>query len=161
MYGKSIKPRLDQIFAQGILTSCRAPITISYWDPSSKNNNYVPDTIVGFPNGAVVKNLPANAGDVGSVLRLGRSPGEGNGNPLQDSWLGNPMDRGAWRATVHGVAKESDMTEQLNHKQDTTLWGLCIFPIPTITLQDSHYLYFIEQETKAQWCWVHYERSSI
>ena len=46
---------------------------------------------------------------------MGRSPGEGNGNPLQDSCLGNPMDREAWRATVHGVAIESDMTQQLNN----------------------------------------------
>ena len=56
----------------------------------------------------VVKNLPANTGDlrdVGSVPRLGRSPGERNGNPLQYSCLENPMDRGAWQATVHRVAK--------------------------------------------------------
>ena len=55
------------------------------------------------------KNLLANAGDVGLVPELGRSPGEGNGNTLQYSYLGNPMDRGAWRATVHGVSKESNM----------------------------------------------------
>ena len=60
---------------------------------------------MGFPCGSVVKNLPANSGDVGSNPRLGRSPGEGNGNPLQYSYLGNPMDRGDWRATVYGVAK--------------------------------------------------------
>ena len=62
----------------------------------------------------VVKNPPANAGDlrdVGSILGPGRSPGGGNGNPLQSSCLENPMDRGAWWATVHGVAKESDTTE--------------------------------------------------
>ena len=56
----------------------------------------------------VVKNLPANAGDtrdVGSVLRSGKSPGGGNGNPLQYSCLENSMDRGAWWATAHGVAK--------------------------------------------------------
>ena len=58
----------------------------------------------GFPGGSVEKNLPANAGDVGSIPGLGRSLG-GNDNPLQDSCLGNPMDRGAWRAMVHGVAK--------------------------------------------------------
>ena len=56
----------------------------------------------------MVKNLPANAGearDVGSVPGSGRSPGVGNDNPLQYSCLGNPMDRGAWQVTVHGVAK--------------------------------------------------------
>ena len=56
----------------------------------------------------VIKNLAANAGDirdVGSVPELGRSPGEGHGNPLQYSCLENPMDRGAWWATVHKVAK--------------------------------------------------------
>ena len=68
--------------------------------------------IWGFPGGQVVKNQPANAGhvgDVGSILGLGRSPGEGNGNPLQYSCLENPMDSGAWHATVHGVT-ESDTT---------------------------------------------------
>ena len=58
----------------------------------------------GFPGGSVEKNLPANAGDVGSIPGLGRSLG-GNDNPLQDSCLGNPMDRGAWRALVHGFTK--------------------------------------------------------
>ena len=48
----------------------------------------------------MVKNLPANAGGVGSIPGLGRSPGVGNGHPLQDSYLGNPMDRGVWWATV-------------------------------------------------------------
>ena len=66
---------------------------------------------LGFPCGAVVKNLSANAGDardVGLIPGSG-SPGVGNGNPLQYSCLGNSMDRGAWRALVHGVA--SDVTE--------------------------------------------------
>ena len=58
----------------------------------------------------MVKNLPANAGDAGMIPGSRRSPGEGNGNPLQHSCLGNPMDRGAWQAIVHGVATESDMT---------------------------------------------------
>ena len=57
----------------------------------------------------MVKDLPANSGDEGSVTGSGRSPGEGNGNPLQYSCLGNPMDRGAWQATTHGVTKESDI----------------------------------------------------
>ena len=70
---------------------------------------------MGFPSGLAVKNLPANAGDAGSIPGLGRSPGEGNGNPLQYSCLENPMDRGAWQAAVHGVAKELDTTQQLNN----------------------------------------------
>ena len=53
----------------------------------------------------MVKNLPANAGDVGSIVGSGRSPGEGNDNPLQYSCLGENMDRGAWQTTVHGVAR--------------------------------------------------------
>ena len=64
----------------------------------------------GFPGGSAVKNLPANVGDGGFIPGLGRSPGEGNGNPLQDFCWENPMDRGAWQAIVCGVAKESDMT---------------------------------------------------
>ena len=58
----------------------------------------------------MVKNLPANAGNAGSIPGLGRSPGEGNGKPLQYPCLENSMDRGAWQAAVHGVAKESDIT---------------------------------------------------
>ena len=58
-----------------------------------------------FPAVPVVKNLHVNGGDSGSIPGLGRSPGEGNGNLLQYSGLENPMDSGAWRATVHGVAK--------------------------------------------------------
>ena len=59
----------------------------------------------GFPGGSKVKNLPANEGDMDSVSGLGRFPGEGNSNPLQHSCLENPMDRGAWQATIHGVTK--------------------------------------------------------
>ena len=61
--------------------------------------------IWGFPGGSEVKASAHNAGDLGSIPGLGRSPGEGNGNPLQYSCLENPMDGGAWWATVHEVAK--------------------------------------------------------
>ena len=57
------------------------------------------------------KKNPADAGDMSSIPGLGRSPGEGNGNPLQYSCLGNPVDRGAWRATVHEVAKEIQLID--------------------------------------------------
>ena len=60
---------------------------------------------MGFTGGSVVKNRPAHAGDVGSIPGSGRAPGEGNGDPLHSSCLGNPIDRGARWATVHGVAK--------------------------------------------------------
>ena len=59
----------------------------------------------GFPVGSVVKNLPANA-EVGLNLESGRFLGVGNGDPLEYSCLGNPMDSGAWWATVHGITKE-------------------------------------------------------
>ena len=58
-----------------------------------------------FPGGSVVKNLPDNVRDAGSIPGLERSLGEGNGNPLQNSCLENPLDREAWQATVHRVAK--------------------------------------------------------
>ena len=61
--------------------------------------------IQGFPGGSEVKGSACNVGDWGSIPGSGRSPGEGNGNPLQYSCLGNPMDRGAWLVTVHGVAQ--------------------------------------------------------
>ena len=62
----------------------------------------------------MVKNLPADTGDLGLISGLGRIPGEGNGKPLQYSCLENPMDRGVWWATVFWGHKESDTTEQLN-----------------------------------------------
>ena len=71
---------------------------------------------MGFPGGSVVKNPPVNAGNPASIPGSGRSPGEGNGNPLQYSCLENPMDRGAWWATVLGIT-ESDMIERLTLKQ--------------------------------------------
>ena len=72
-------------------------------------------TAVSFPGGP--SGAPANAGDirdVGSIPGPGRSPGEGHGNPLQYSCPGNPIDRGAWWATVHVVTKELDLTERLS-----------------------------------------------
>ena len=76
----------------------------------------------------MVKNPSANAGDVGLIPGSGRSPQEGNCNPLQYSCLRNPSDRKAWRPTVHGVTKESHMTEWLNNKNNLLTFqlpGLC------------------------------------
>ena len=79
----------------------------------------------GFPSGSVVKNLPASAGDAGLILGSGRSPGEGNGNPLQYSCLGNLMDRGAWWATVHEVTKSwTPNNKHQEHKHTVSLPGL-------------------------------------
>ena len=69
-------------------------------------------------NGSLVKNLPPNARDVGLIPGLGRHPGEENGNPFQCSCLENPMDGGAWRATVQGGHRELDTTERLTHTVD-------------------------------------------
>ena len=66
--------------------------------------------LAGFPGGSEVKASASNVGDPGSIPGLGRFPAEGNGNPLQYSCLENPMDRGEWRTTVHGVEKESGTT---------------------------------------------------
>ena len=81
-------------------------------------------SILVFLGGSVVKNLPANAGDMGSITVLGRSPGEENGNPLHYSCLGSPMDRGTWRAIIHRVTKEPDTTWQLNNYLNITSWIL-------------------------------------
>ena len=81
------------------------------WQIDGKRMETVTDFVLGgskitaFPGGSEDKASACHAGDLGLIPGLGRSPGEGNGNPLQYSCLENSMDRGAWRATVHGVAK--------------------------------------------------------
>ena len=74
-------------------------------EENERINKHYANVYMDFPGGSVVKNQPARAGDSRLISGLERSPGEGNGNPLQDSCLGNSMDRGAWQATVHGVSK--------------------------------------------------------
>ena len=111
---------------------------ISTWSLSAKFLHSVvvfpfPFSIFGFPNGSVVRNLTASMGDTGDaglILRLGRSLGEGNGNPFQGSYLGNPVDRGAWWATVQRVTKNlSDWSHstfyslEMSHQVQPTLKG--------------------------------------
>ena len=79
---------------------------------------------VDFPGGSVVKNPPASGRDVGFIPGLGRSPGGGNGNPLQYSCLGNLMGRGTWQGTVHGIA-EADTAERLNNNNRVCSKDLC------------------------------------
>ena len=74
----------------------------------------------GFPGDSDSKEFTSNAGDLGLILKLGRSSGEGHGYPLQYSYLENSMNRGAWRAIVHGIT-ESDLTEQLSMHMWCTL----------------------------------------
>ena len=66
--------------------------------------------VLGFPGGSVSKESACSIGEPGSIPALGRSPGEGNGNPLHYSCLENSMDRGAWQATVHGVATSQKLS---------------------------------------------------
>ena len=78
-----------------------------------------------FLGGLVIKNPPANAGDmrdVGSITELGRSPGGEHGNPLHYSCLENPMDKGAWWATVHGVTKSQTQPSTHIHDGKAALW---------------------------------------
>ena len=84
------------------MSSTLSQLSRSYLFKNINYYNYLPAPTMGFHGGSVVKNLSANAGDVGLIPGLGRSP-------LQYSCLGNPMDRGAWQAAVHGVT-ESDTT---------------------------------------------------
>ena len=75
----------------------------------------------GFPGGLEIKNQPANTGDSGSIPESGRSPGEGNDNPLQYYCLGDAMDRGDWLGTVHGVTRDLD-TINCSNKALQTGW---------------------------------------
>ena len=79
-------------------------------------------TLMGFPSGSDAKESAYNAGDLGSIPGLGRSPGEGNGYPPQYSCLENPMDRGAWRATVHRVARVGYNWSSLARMHAHVLW---------------------------------------
>ena len=86
------------------------------------SQNKSPTNLIGFPSGSVVKNPPANAGDVGLISGLGWSSGGGNGSPLQYSCLENPMGRGACLATVHGVPKSCTWLSDWAYKITFCLW---------------------------------------
>ena len=107
------------------------------------------DLRMGFPGGLVVKNPPANAGDIrdtGSIPVSGRSPGGGNGNPLQCSCLGNPMDRGSWRATVHGVMKSWTWLSDWAHLRSRSLAGKTG---SSLTMQPGKHCHEVTE--KAEW----------
>ena len=96
-----------------MLLSLVAESIISYFGRTFRTPHHLGGYIelLDFPGGSEVKASAWNARELGSIPGSGRSSGEGNGNPLQYSCLENPMDRGAWWATIHGVTKESDTTE--------------------------------------------------
>ena len=120
----------------------------------------------GFPGGSVVRNLPVSAGDMGLIPGLERSPGEEerNGNPVQYSCLENPMDRGAWRSTVHGVAKSQTQLSMpittadiLKHLICSKHYSQCFLSIilfnPATKPYSEHfyyYLHFTKDETGTQ-----------
>ena len=95
----------------------------------------------GFPDGLDSKKSACNAGDVGSVPGLGRSPGEGNGIPLQSSCLKSPMNRGACRVTVHGVAKSQiGLSNQTTMNKDIVKLFVCLLAL-CISFQNYFYLF--------------------
>ena len=97
----------------------------------------------GFSGGAEVKASACNVGDLGSIPGSGRSPGEGNGNPLQYSCLENPMDRGAWWATVHGVAKsQTPSALDLNVMSSRNPSPYTRLGSPVYMLSDNYFNYY-------------------
>ena len=121
MWGSSPKADLALLLTH-LVSLSQAPDSVPRWDawdfpggPVAKTLHspcrgpgLIPGQGSSFPGGSAVKNPLVNEGGAGSIPGSGSSPGEGNGSPRQYSCLGNPMDRGAWWATVHGVAKVSD-----------------------------------------------------
>jgi len=95
---------------------------------------------LGFPGGLDGKEPACNAGDLGSILGLGRSPGAGNGNPLQYSGLENSMDRRARQAIVHGVAKSQTRLSNL-HFTSTSCFGVCFVNVCVRTSTPAYYNY--------------------
>ena len=102
------------------------------WKPCSLHRLFWNPAWV-FPYGSDSEECVCSVGDTGLIPVLGRSPGEGHGNPLQYSCLENPMDRGAWQATVHGIV-ESDLTDRLTHTHGvpirTRVWRGLAWPFP-------------------------------
>ena len=103
---------------------------------------------IGFPGGSMVRNLPANSRHEGLIPELGRYPGEGNGNLLQYFCLGNPMDREAWWATIHGGHK--GIRHNLVTKQQSETYMFSIFSsfflfIPEFHWKIEHHIWILEQ----------------
>ena len=98
------------VFLPGELHAQRSLLGYSPWNHKESDTTEIQIALFAFPRGSVGKESACNVGELGLIPGLGRSPGEGNGNPLQYSYLENFMDRGPWRATILGVS-ELDVTE--------------------------------------------------
>ena len=105
---------------------------------------------LGVPGGLDDKESACNEGHLGLIPGSGRSPGEGNGNPLQYSCLENPVDGGAWRATVHGVA-ELDTTEWLHFSFWLTFWLHRVLSLVTIMNRGA-----FSRGSTSSWCWCNW-----
>ena len=103
-------------------SSCHGLVHVTDCSGRKKMNFFI--LMFTFPGVSAIKESACNAGDPGSIPGLGRSPGEGNGCSLQYSCLESHLDGGDWRATVHGITKESDMTYRLNHRLSHWQWML-------------------------------------
>ena len=108
-----------------VYMDCRLQIRNCPTPVKHVENIQVCNLSLGFPGDTAVKNHPANAGDLGSIPGLGGSLGEGNGSPLQCSCLENPMDRGAWGATVPGVARVGRDSVTKTHTLESTAIAPC------------------------------------
>jgi len=122
IYVLSLIQEADSHLEQGSTTMLMQQLRLwsSLWElfsiPTQHSKAKV-NSIQGFPSGSMVKNLPANSGDAGWIPGSGRSPGGGNGNPLQYSCLKTSTDRGAWWAIVHAVAKSWAWLSDRAHMQ--------------------------------------------
>ena len=103
----------------------------------------MPTVFQGLPRWLSGKESVCQAGDVGSIPWLGRSPGEGNGNSVQDSCLGNPMDRGVWWIQAHGVARESDINKQQLYSRHHTLTRLSSLIFTAIHVDMQLYYFYV------------------
>ena len=107
--------RLDQQLCRGMQGDQNLSLDLETLTSAIRDTHI--NKCLGFPDGSEVKVSACNVGELGSIPGLGRFPGEGNGNPLQYSCLENPMDRGAWWATVHRVTKNRTQLSNFTHCQ--------------------------------------------
>ena len=138
-----IKRTKKQRKEESLPQTARLWVQINSLDPSAPcrfaDHQRIP---LGFPGGSVVKNPPVDGWDACLIPESGRSPGEGNGNPLQYFCLENPMDRGACQTIVHRVTKSQTQLSWLNSKDTSTSWNTSSFPQSFVSILQNHILSF-------------------